>query len=303
MIRRGHIVALVLVLVCNVAVLIQVAADRRDPPHADVWLTERELPLLAPEKESSLLVMQLALGGRGDGDEAAFDDALLRRLGIDCSVPADSEKAGLFYNSQLPRPAWVALEYEGEAWKAWQRRERDTFDRRVDGPAGPAETREAFESRLENSSRLFLVAGSADRAELRGRYPDSERVLILPVHVGPWLKQGEGVKPRLAAVILWEPGREVMVPRSLRGPLADLEDRPFDRDGKPKSYLPPRYRAHLLIGRRDLPRLAAVEPLPAPAGPAAAMPAVAAAARSGATAERVSGIRPSRPRVTGCDML
>ena len=265
MIRRGHIVALVLVLVCNAAVLIQVAADRRNPPNAEIWLTERELPLLAPEKESSLLVLQLAWSGRGGGDEAAFDAALLRDLGFDCSVPADSEEAGL-YDSQLPRPAWVVLEYEGEAWRAWQQRERAAFDRRAGDPAAPAETREALESRLENASRLVLVAGGAARAELRRRYPDRERALILPVHVGPWPKRGEGITPRVAASILWEPNREVTVPRSLRGPLDGLEARPLDREGKPKSYLPPRYRARLVIGRRDLPRLAAVEPLAAPPG-------------------------------------
>jgi hypothetical protein len=260
-IRRGHIAALVLVLVCNLAVLVQVAGDRRDPPSAEIWLTERELPLAAREQESSLLRLELAWSREGGADRAGADEALLRGLGFDCSVPAEREGAGLFYDGQLPRAAWVALEYEGAAWRAWQQRERDAFAARAGTAGAPGETREAMESRLEHASRLFLVDAAADRSELLRRYPDRERVLLLPAHVEPSLRWNEARQLRLVAVILWDGGGQVTVSRSLREPLAGLAERPRDGAGKPKEYLPPRYRARLVLGRRDLPRLAAVEPL------------------------------------------
>jgi hypothetical protein len=263
-IRRGHIVALVLVLVCNLAVLVQVAGDRRDPPTAEIWLTERELPLAPREKESSLLLLDLAWSGKGSPDEAEADEALLRGLGFDCGMPAEREEAGLFYDAQLPRAAWIALEYEGEAWRAWQRRERDAFAARASTTAAGGETREAMESRLENASRLFVVDGSADRAELRRRHPDREHVLLLPAHVGPSLRWHEDRPRRLVAVILWDARGQVTVPRWLREPLAGLAERPRDRAGNPTEYLPPRYRARLVLGRRALPRLVAVEPLGTP---------------------------------------
>ncbi|MCU0224684.1 MAG: DUF4824 family protein [Acidobacteria bacterium] len=266
MIRRGHIVALVLVLACNLAVLVQVAGDRRDPSNAEIWLTERELPLAAREQESSLLLLELAWSGEGGAEGVGAvgtggDEALLRGLGFDCSMPAEREEAGLFYDAQLPRAAWVALEYEGAAWRAWQQRERDAFASRASTAGAAGETREAMESRLEHASRLVLVDADAARSELLRRYPDRERVLLLPAHVGPSLRRDEGRGRRLVAVILWDGGGQVVVPRSLREPLAGLAERPRDRGGKPKEYLPPRYRALLVQGRRDLLRLAAVEPL------------------------------------------
>ena len=93
MIRRGHVVAIALVLLCNAVALFQVARDRREPPRADLWLTERELPVLPPEQESSVLLLRAALERRGRGAGGAVRRAEAARPGSDCTVPASSDEA------------------------------------------------------------------------------------------------------------------------------------------------------------------------------------------------------------------
>jgi len=244
-IRRGHVVAIALVLLCNAVALFQVARDRRDPPRANVWLTERELPVLPPEPESSVLLLELRWNGGTEALEALFDEPRLRALGFDCSVPAASPEARAHYGNQPARAAWVVLEHEGEAWVRWR--------------GGPGTAPEA-----EHASRLFLVDAGPDPDALRRRYPDGGRTLVLPVHVEPVIRADEksGTR-RLGVLVLWEPARRVMVPASLRSAVEPFaEAKPRARDDERERPAAPRYRARLRLGSRDLPRLEAVEPEP-----------------------------------------
>jgi len=244
-IRRGHVVAIALVLLCNAVALFQVARDRRDPPRANVWLTERELPVLPPEPESSVLLLELRWNGGTEALEALFDEPRLRALGFDCSVPAASPEARAHYGNQPARAAWVVLEHEGEAWARWR-----------EGPGAAPES--------EHASRLFLVDAGPDPDALRRRYPDGGRTLVLPVHVEPLIRTDEksGTR-RLGVLVLWEPARRVMVPASLRSAVEPFaEAKPRARDDERERPAAPRYRARLRLGSRDLPRLEAVEPEP-----------------------------------------
>jgi hypothetical protein len=246
MIRRGHVVAIALVLLCNAVALIEVARDRRDPPRADLWLTERELPVLPPEQESSVLLLELRWNGGREALDALFDEPRLRALGVDCSVPASSTEAPAHYGRQPARAAWVVLESAGEAWARWR-----------EGPGAAPEA--------EHASRLFLVDAGPDPDALRRRYPDGGRTLILPVHVEPLIRTDEksGIR-RPGVFVLWETARWVMVPASLRAAVepfaAAAPDAPAEVREPPAA---PRYRARLRLGARDLPRLEAVEPEPA----------------------------------------
>ena len=244
MIRRWHVGAIAIVLVANAGALVRVALDRRDPPKASLWLTERELRLLAPELESSLLFVRLTWIREDDGVDVLGEDTL-RRLGFDCTTPVDDPRAVLHYDSQLARPAWLLLEYEGDAWKAWQER-------------GGAERR------AENSSRLFPVAVGADPAETRSRCSDPERCILLPVHVRPRVHQPRQGKSRLQAWIFPDSGSEIALPSRLREVVAGLPAGPNLGEGSRADLPPPRYRARLVIGREQLPRVDAVELLANP---------------------------------------
>jgi len=244
MIRRGHVVAIAVVLLCNAVVLLEIARDRRDPPHAELWLTERELPILPPEPESSVLLLELRWNGGIQALEALFDEPRLRALGFDCSVPADSPEARAHYGRQPARAAWVVLENEGEGWERWR-----------SGPAGGA-------PEAEHASRLFLVDAGPDPDVLRPRYPDGGRTVILPVHVQPVVRTDDASgTQRLTVLVNWEPARDVIVPARLRSALEPhLEPPtrvPIERS---ESESAPRYRARVRFGRRDLPRLEVVEP-------------------------------------------
>ncbi len=261
MIRRGHIVAIAVVLIAGAAILVRVAGDRRDPPEAALWLTERELPLLPPEQESTFLVLRLRIHQPEASARALLDAALLRDLGFDTRVPADDPSANRAYETQLARRGWVAVEYEGETWRAWQRREREKPPE-APAPGSPAPAGGSLDARLEGASRLFLLAAGADPRELRRRYADREHVLVLPVQVRPHLTYAQREKPCLTAQIFWE-ATEVAVPARLRAPLAGLSGVPLETTFNAAAPLSPRYRVRLLIGRRFLPRVDAIESLAA----------------------------------------
>jgi hypothetical protein len=291
-IRRGHILAVALVLLSNALALVHVARDRQGAPETAVWLSEREMPLMAPERESSFLSLQLVWTGEDREVQKVFDEPVLRALGFDCSVPPGDRRARDAYRRQTARAAWIAFELDGPAWSAWQQREREEFERRAAarpvaandaGPSGtrpadaqpaddtrPNETREAFEQRLRTSSRLVPVAAGPDAAALRRRYPDRERVLIVPAHVNLWASVEDPVRERKARLVAlpWMEVRDVAVPLALRAPLAGLSGlrcvpgspcavRAFGTADADKPL--PHYRVRLVIGRDFLPRLDAIE--------------------------------------------
>ncbi len=192
--RLGLYASLALVLVAN-AVFLAGAAWNRDAFDARVELTERELA--QSWRSSGDTEMTLRFVWR-DPDEDVYDATPwldsegLRSLGFDVSQPLDSPKA--MYDRLLPRDAFVVLEMEGPAWRRWvEARKRDV---EVRGAEEREDLRKGLQYRLDEDlqkgSRLVAVAAGRDARELRLRFPDRGRYLILPAEISlsTWLPSG-----------------------------------------------------------------------------------------------------------------
>ena len=111
----------------------------------------------------------------------------------------------------LYRPAFAVLEYGGDAWQKaleWEIEQAERRrGRRLTGSA-PKRPR-SFKARTENAiarrSRLVVVDVGSNAGELRRRYPDRSRFLVMRAYVGlvyvPKSREPGGEGPRLAGTI------------------------------------------------------------------------------------------------------
>jgi len=146
------------VLLASGGGLVQVWRNRSEPSGGRIGLTERELGLEVIAAESTATVLRLhwnvlRAGDREHGPAAWLDAAKLSELGFDCSLPLSKPGARKHYTSMPARPVFLALEYEGEAW----RKARAT--RKV-------------------ASRLYAVDAALDPHRLRQQYPDAQHYII-----------------------------------------------------------------------------------------------------------------------------
>lgn len=88
----------------------------------------------------------------GAGATRWLNERKLRELGFDCTLAPPDPKAPYLYRKQDPKPAFGAL-------------------------AAPEN------QRSPSATRLAAVDAALSRAALRARYPDRNRVLILPVMI------------------------------------------------------------------------------------------------------------------------
>jgi hypothetical protein len=198
-------------------------------------LTERELALQSWDSGVTLRFVPNL------NDE--WDETSLRRLGFDVEETRR-------HFSQVPlRDGFAVFEMDGEPWCRWLRARLAEPSERERKSTGEFE-------RLE-ISRLLPVDVGLDAQELRRRYPERSRFLILPVAASPDIIQKPyGVK---AALELRVP--RIHVPLELR-PVLDQVMR--EDEGKGYQLHGPRYRATLAVVPGREPWLVAVERLPAP---------------------------------------
>jgi hypothetical protein len=189
--RRGAFLAAALVLAADVFVLVKAAQNRSGSPSSTIELTERELRLVRPQRESTALFLDLVLepppisAGSDDGP-GWFNQAKLEELGYDCRLPLTDPSAPEHYRRMPAREAFAVLEYR---------------------KAVPAE---AGESRL-TWSRLVAVDAGRDPTLLRRKYPDARRVLIVPSLV------------RLFYQVKWDPNTRRYLPGAyLRGSVVQM---------------------------------------------------------------------------------
>jgi hypothetical protein len=292
--RRGFLVALVVVVVANLLALAGVARNRSGPPDAILLLDERELELLPADRESSVLQLRLryqnasrasdprALDLEGALAQRFMTEARLRAVGFDCSVPVDSARAAAFYRTALRRPGVVVFELGGSEWErrvaAWQARERQRIDAQVASGAltgdAVARARMEVDEAPRRMSRLMPVDAGRDAAALRQAYPDRERFLILrAVFRLEFVEPREPGGPSLHGHLVEALPFVLDVPRVARGPLDAFRDRsPLDRrvapPGRPGGWAlrmldhAPRYEVRLSVGRSLQPWVEQVRPLP-----------------------------------------
>ena len=150
--------AVSVVLAANLWGMLQAWRNQQAPRGWSLELTERELRLLpvAAESTATMLRLNWNVGGTGEEQHRApewLDRTRLTELGFDCSVAVNSPSAHRHYASMPSRPVYLAVEYEGEAWRN----------------AG---------AKAQARSGLFVVDAATDADRLRERYPDVQRHII-----------------------------------------------------------------------------------------------------------------------------
>ncbi len=266
MMRRGWILAIVLVVVFNVIILVGVALNRTGEPDAAIVLTERELPIGYTPEENTGILLQLSWGRDWQGPEW-LDADKLEELGFDCSVPVEAATEELYYDKQLPREAFVVLELEGDAWARWlEEQEREIAELAAEVERGEA-TQEQLERRRgsleverKTRSRLHAIDADADPLELRSRYPDRGRFIVVPAVIDirvdrEWDSETERMgPPELRGWIRRILVDHIHVSRAHREIFEPFRENPNRSEG-------PRYRVTVAFGSRYQPWIVEAEPM------------------------------------------
>jgi len=175
-----------LLIVSNAYVLAHVAMNRSGEPDSEMQLTARELQYYGGRSDESGVALMLRWTNTapeyptGLPLEAPvwFDQKKLEELGFDLSVPAGSPKAEHFYQDPRSRKAFVALEFDGRAWEAWLKDREPHLEKETS--YGPQVTlQDRLEIERQTTPRLVTIDVAQDPAELRRKYPDRKRVMIL----------------------------------------------------------------------------------------------------------------------------
>lgn len=232
---RRIAVPAVTVMIVVIAFVAASAWNRSGEPRLVTRLTERELRLWFPpasDAEDRILRLRVSYESRYEPLDARnwLPESRLRELGFDVSVPPGDPKASDVYDKVPPRVGWVALEYEGPAWREIQRRR---------------ELLAAQNSELRNEflSRLVPVDAAADFETLQVRYPSGH--LIMRAVIGLSYVSASSGGPLVHGTLRYLVPETIAVPSELRDVFAGLST--VSRDTRP------RYEVDLAIGRLGLP--------------------------------------------------
>ena len=191
--KRGSLVSLVaavsIVVTANTFALVHSARNRGSDPEAEVTLTKSELQApyrSADDDDSGISLVLVSTDFSRVLWPAQIDDPpewmqrnALEQLGFDCRVNPESPDAGIFYQRQRSRKAFVALENNGPAWQTLLRNYRLGFDK--NGTPALAVSPETYAAA---SSHLVAIDVDLNAGRLRLRHPDRSRVIILPALIG-----------------------------------------------------------------------------------------------------------------------
>jgi hypothetical protein len=206
-------------------------------------LTEREMPLgtqLVSSDDGDGLQLPIVFQWRANPLDTLnwLPEPKLRALGFPLSVPVGDPNALQIYADLPPRMAWIALEYDGPAWKEIERRRlvqrQDLRDRNAD-------------------SRLVPVDAGLDAAALRNQYSKGHLIVrgviainfLGPSSGGPLLY---GSLRELVPAVVTVPRHHVP---TLVG-LAPFSAPPSLPDA-PRPELVPRYEVEIGVGRIGIP--------------------------------------------------
>lgn len=223
--------------------------NRSREPRVRITLTERELRLATLSREShgedAGAQLRIDFTPREDPLDARnwLSEDRLRGIGFVFDVLPGAPEAADAYRRALPKIAWVALEYEGESWRAIERR-RTTTQAQPSTPPLP------FRHGLQpEPSRLVPVDAASDLQTLLLRYPERHLILRASIELVfvPPARGGPFVYGRIRHLI----PPTVHVPRTLRAPLVGLAP----------GFAAPRYQIDVAVGPLGLPYVTAVRPL------------------------------------------
>ncbi len=255
--RASLFAAAGIVLIANAFALAHAWRNRAGAVDADLTLTERELQHSYQSNEDD---SEVALNLRWNNPELSWpwerqmswlDEKTLRELGFDTSVPPSKDAAPEFYQRQRPLRVFVALEYDGPAWRKWM----DDLERKAqEHPELPQAN--LPKNLRESASRLVAIDASSDATRLRAHYPDRGSVIVVPavirIAVEPYdiavLQNRPRKSPHLVGMIQ-------DIPSSIHVPL------PFSYAFRrlPGDRHTAKYRVHLRFGASLEPWIVGVE--------------------------------------------
>jgi hypothetical protein len=249
--RPGILLAAALVLAADTFVLVKEAHNRSGSPATAVELTERELRLERPQRESTALFLNLKWEPawrrfKFEDGPGWFNQAKLEELGYDCRLPLTDPSAAAHYRDMPAKEAFAVLEYNEAAWS--------------DG----GEDRSSW-------SRLLAVDAGRDFARLRRKYPDTRRFLIVPSevmlsYVAKWDPNTRRDAPGayLRGSIVQMLVNQISVPPSERHVLESLSQTTNDYFATPEGRARgPRYAVVLYYGRNHEPWIGSCRPIAA----------------------------------------
>jgi hypothetical protein len=198
--KHGLILAIALILLTNVVVLAGVAYNRSGEPDATVTLTERELHWQNNrswvDREDSGLYLKLKLNMSGHNrydwkhkKDTWLNQQKLEELGFDTTFPLEDIKASRYYSHQLPRQAYVVLEFDGDSYQNWLKAQKKQIE--VLKQDLLEEKKSAKKKNLENiirdnerllvsASHLVAIDAGRDASKLRDQYTDRSKFIITP---------------------------------------------------------------------------------------------------------------------------
>jgi hypothetical protein len=173
--RRPLLGAIALILATNVLALIGVGRNRAGGPAATIELTERELPIMNTGMDNSAIDLGFSWTRQSRWRSTGIlNCSQLEQAGFDLRSTAGEPASDV---ALLPREAFVALEYQGSAWKQWLQGVEEERRQSQSSAQPPIGANIPVEPLLQ--SRLFVVDAAKSPAELRARYPDPGKHLIV----------------------------------------------------------------------------------------------------------------------------
>jgi hypothetical protein len=249
--RLSLIASAAVIVLANLLALLHAQRNRTGSTEADLKLTQRELRYYkdsAPDDSGVSLNLQWIdpnahFFSDQENPAAWLDETKLRSLGFACSVSAASPDAGNYYKRQRPRRVFVALEYDGPAWRAWAER----YERARANPRAGVQPGDSTDAALD-FSRLVAIDADLNPLKLRARYPDRQAVLVVPAVVSiTWVPADSGTRP--------EPKRSARLTGNIQIPSSIHVPRPFSDEFRHLTKNPsgpsnhkPVYRVHIGYG-------------------------------------------------------
>jgi hypothetical protein len=190
--NRGPILGIAVILITDAVILAGVAASRAREPVQMIELSERELVLPNLSQENSGIDLRLAFyrPAATEGN-AHLDRSILERAGFRFQIPDETPAADVFV---MPRIAFVAFEYQGKIWEQWLLQAEEEV-RRAEAVPSAVNPRKRVPAQ---ETRLFALDAARSSSELRARYPDQNRVLILRAVL--WVRVSDVKDPATDAV-------------------------------------------------------------------------------------------------------
>jgi hypothetical protein len=261
-----------LILLTNIVVLAGAIANRSGKPEAVLNLTERELILRDWHmKENSGLSLRLNWNDHfyyGDGTRRLLDADKLKELGFALIDSDDPYKIRQYISKQLPRAAWIVLEFDGAAYQEALKDAENKYQEelrllpREQDSATQKSRLEQAEGKLEwmknSASRLYAVDAGLDPAQLRHKYPDTSHYIVTSGVVA--VSYDDRDHGKITGYISDINVTSIHVPLEQRAVFDALPEVRFT--GK-STYYPrsfhPRYLVNLAYGRRYEPWIVSVE--------------------------------------------